>query len=227
MANRPVFYVNSERPFYKEELVSFQFNPGFSISQKQKNVRSIHDSFLSRHHNARVLEISSKSENPLGVQLSAFNLSVSIDSVTATVESVFQSSKVYERGGPYTDLLTQPSYAAKKDPRLRESGPLRGFELNNRVFPLEPKTFFYDWLYINAVAKNSDLSERLCQFNAFTDIEFNPEKSINCQARSAAIFVSIAKLGILKQALKSPDDFMALVYGSYQNSENQQLSLFE
>ena len=62
MANRPVFFVRKEKPYYQEESVSFQFNPGFSIVQKQKNIRNIHDAFIAKHHNARMLEISSKSE---------------------------------------------------------------------------------------------------------------------------------------------------------------------
>ena len=226
MANRPVFFVSKERPYYQEESVSFQFNPGFSIVQKQKNIRNIHESFIAKHHSARILEISSKSELPLGVQLSAFNLTVSVGGVRTTVESAFQSSKAFENGGPYTDLLTQPSYVAKKDPLLQESGPLRQFNLNGVSFPLDPKTFFYDWLYISAVAENEELSNALCQFNAFTDIEFNPEKSINCQARSAAIFVSLSKMGILTEALRNPDTFKEVVYGTERVSENQQISLF-
>lgn len=226
MANRPVFFVSKERPYYHEEIVSFQFNPGFSVVQKQKNIRNIHEAFIAKHRNARLLEISSKSDLPLGVQLSAFNLVVSVDGRKTTVESAFQSSKVFENGGPFSDLLSQPSFVAKKDPRLQESGPLRRFDFNNLTFPLEPKTFFYDWLYINAVAESVELSEHLCQFNAFTDIEFNPEKSINCQARSAAIFVSLSKMGLLTEALRSPDDFKVIVYEADQASENQQLSLF-
>lgn len=226
MANRPVFFVKTESPFFQEEIVSFQFSPGFSVVQKQKNIRNIHDAFIEKHHNARILEISSKSFSPLGVQLSAFNLSITVSGKRTTVESAFQSSKVFEGGGPFSDLLSQPSYAAKKDPRLHDSGKLLQFLLNGTVFPLEPKTFFYDWLYITALSDNQELSERLCQYNAFTDIEFNPEKSINCQARSAAIFVSISKMGKLEEAMRSPESFCAVIYGNNTLSENQQLSLF-
>lgn len=40
---------------------------------------------------------------------------------------------------------------AKRDPRLQASGRLTGFRFNGSSFPLEPKTAFYDWLYINAI----------------------------------------------------------------------------
>ena len=127
MAQRPVFYVKTENPYYKEELISFQFNPGFAVSQKQKNIRAIHEAFMLRHKNARPLEISSKSEEPAGVQLSAFNLPVTINGLQTTVESAFQGSKVFRDGGPYEDILCLPPYEAKTDSRLRESGPLTGF----------------------------------------------------------------------------------------------------
>ena len=123
-------------------------------------------------------------------------------------------------------MLFSSSRTAKKDPRLKESGPLIGFELNGQQFPLEPKTFFYDWLYINAVRANPTLSESLCGYNAFTDIEFNPKKSINCQARSAAIYVSLFRAGLLEKAIENADRFRAVVYESADGEATDQLSLF-
>lgn len=226
MAERPVFSVNIEHPYYREERVQFQYAPGFSIVQKLKNIQSIHNEYSRLHHNARILEVSSKSDLPLGVQLSAFNLALTVGGVRTTVESAFQASKVFQLGGPYADLLGQPSYIAKKDQRLRESGALRSFELSGTPFPLEPKTFFYDWIYINALQDNNELSEQISEYNAFTDIEFNPEKSINCQARSAAIYVSLRHQGLLSEALLSPDHFLHTVYLPAKEPDHEQLSFF-
>ncbi len=75
--------------------------------------------------------------------------------------------------------------------------------------PLMPRTIFYNWLYINALLENPQYTQELMQFNGFTDIEFNPEKSINCQAEAAALFVSSGRLGLL-EACKSFDSFFAL-----------------
>lgn len=227
MAQRPVFYVSTRIPYYREEMVTFQFSPGFAVVQKQKNIQEIHRAFIAKHRNARPLEISSKSETLLGVQLSAFNLHISINGTDTTVESAFQSSKVFRDGGPYTDLLYRLPYEAKKDPRLQESGPLTGFDFDGQVFPLWPRTFFYDWLYINAVHTNKDLMEKLCQYNCFTDIEFNPQKSINCQARSAAIYVSLNAANMIDEAVSSPREFKRIVYGEDSTPPEQQLSLFE
>jgi hypothetical protein len=44
-------------------------------------------------------------------------------------------------------------------------------------------------------------------YAGFTDIEFNPQRSINCQARSAALFLSLMKRGDLESALHTPTAF--------------------
>lgn len=56
---------------------------------------------------------------------------------------------------------------------------------------------------------NPQYHEELSQYEAFTDIEFNPEKSINCQANSIAMFLSIKKKGLLDQ-IKNQDSFLRL-----------------
>ena len=48
----------------------------------------------------------------------------------------------------------------------------------------------------------------------FTDIEFNPQRSINCQARSAALFLSLMKRGELDEALQSPSAFIRALSNS-------------
>ena len=77
----------------------------------------------------------------------------------------------------------------KKDERLRNSGELIRFNYNNYDFPLEPKTLFYDYIYINAVKESltSDEIQQIKDYTCFTDIEFNPQKSINTQAKTVAI----------------------------------------
>jgi len=97
------------------------------------------------------------------------------------------------------------------DPRLQESGRLTGFRFNGFSFPLEPKTIFYDWLYITAIYPHREWLERLYRYAGFTDIEFNPSKSINCQARSCALFVSLMKNDLLQQAVASPQAFTDLI----------------
>jgi type I restriction enzyme M protein len=221
VAKRPVFIVSKQKPFYKEELVEFEYFSGFAVSQKQKCIESLHQAFLKNNINMKVLEISSKSKQKLGIELSAFNLMIETKKGQKySVESAFQSSKVFENGGPYTDLLLQSSKIAKKDNRLKNSGRLKYFKYGNRVFDLYPKTFFYDWLYVNALYLNKDLAKQVLEFDAFTDIEFNPNKAINCQARSAAIFVSLYRNQILDKAIKNEKAFLNEVYISSRNEKD-------
>ena len=48
---------------------------------------------------------------------------------------------------------------------------------------------------------NPELADQLMAFDAFTDIEFNPNRQINCQAAAAALYVSLRQQGKLEEAL--------------------------
>lgn len=213
MAIRPVFIVSFDKLFFKKEDIQFKYFNGFSVKQKQKSIDSLHNEYLKKFNEHKILEISSKSDNELGVKLSAFNLKIRTNKgKEISVESAFQASKVFERGGPYTDLLYADSRISKKDLRIRNSGSIVGFRFDGRNFEIEPKTFFYNWLYVNTLNLNKELGDRLIEFDAFTDIEFNPKKSLNCQAEAAAIYVSLRKQNLLDEALKDKDSFKKVVY---------------
>ena len=199
-------------PVYQEKSVEFEYYNGFAVSQKQKSIRSMHDRIKSNHPDFSILEISTKSTDPTGYALSAFNLRYRDGEGNAyPLENIFQSSKVFANGGPYRDLLSMHPKDAKRDERLQKSGRLECFEYASRIWPLEPKSIFYDWIYISALLQNPELSQKILKYHAFTDIEFNHKKSINCQARAAAIFVALClrnELGIV-----DTDDFKD-AYGS-------------
>ena len=205
MARRPVFVPDSDKPYVSEVSLDFEYFPGSSIQQKQRSIASLHASYVARFPSSRVLEVSSKSERDIGVQLSAFNLMIEYPGRgSCSVECAFQASKVFLHGGPFVDLFNASSRAAKSDRRLRESGKLVGFKYFEHEFPLEPKTYFYDWLYASTLCRHDKLVEQVMMFDAFTDIEHNPERSINCQARSVAKVVGLARAGLLADALQSP-----------------------
>jgi len=204
MAERPVFYSCSGKVVSK--TYSFEWFPGFAVSQKQKSIESLHRAVRSADGAAMPLEISTKGEEPLGVKLSAFNLKLG----NHALENVFQSAKVFENGGPYVDLLEVLPKEAKRDERLKTSGELKAFRYRNEDFPLVPRTVFYDYIYIAAVKESLDAEELqgLLRYTCFTDIEFNPAKSINTQARTAALVkVILEEFGCIPDF--SRDDFIA------------------
>ena len=207
MAVRPVFAVTLDKTLFKKENVEFEYFKGFSISQKRKNICSLHAEYLKNNYKHNVLEISSKSDDELGVKLSAFNLMFRTKSgKKISVESAFQASKVFEKGGPYRDLLYQKSQISKKDKRLKNSGKITKFCFNGKIFEIEPKTYFYNWLYINTLDLN--------------------KKSINCQAEAAAIYVSLRKQELLKEALKDKEAFKNIVY-HIENFKEKQVSFYD
>lgn len=211
MASRPVFTaLGDPSHLVKEILVEFTWNPGFAPIQKKKNITAMHEA--AKHKDlAPLLEVSTKSEEKLGQRLSAFNLKILTEAGEISIESAYQGSKVFKNGGPYTDIYGKDSRAAKKDERLQTSGPLKEFNFFGQKWPLIPKTAFYDWLYLSALTPHQAYLMRLFEYKGFTDIEFNPEKSINCQARTCALLVSLLKLNALTDALRSQSDFIAMI----------------
>ena len=183
MAVRTAFYVKDGKVVSRD--VNFEWFAGFSLAQKQRSIVSMHNALTTADSSAVPLEISTKGTDPLGVKLSAFNLKLD----GYALENVFQSSKVFENGGPYRDLLDVHPKEAKRDERIRNSGRIIGFNYAGNDFPTEPKTAFYDYIYISAVKQSltADEIQNIRKYSHFTDIEFNPSKSLNTQARTANI----------------------------------------
>lgn len=194
-----------------------------AVSQKQKSIASLHEAAKTRLSATRILEISSKSPEAIGVCLSAFNLTLPLGDRVVNVEVAFQSGKIFERGGPYIDLLDKTSRDAKGDPRLRQSGCVIGFSYAGEAWPCEPRTAFYDWIYLQALNAHPELARQLSRYEAFTDIEFNPEKSINCQARSAALYVSLTNAGLLEEALAGKDSYLRILGGGAGEGDQRRL----
>lgn len=222
MARRPIFVpLLDGKRCVLERYVDFVWHPGFAKSQKQKSIRDLHEVAFREYGVQNPLEVSSKSPDQLGVALSSFNLKFTTrKGRVLTVESAFQGSKVFELGGPFLDIFNLMPMDAKRDRRLKESGSLVRFSFFGDDWELEPKTAFYDWLYINALMKNSDLANELINFDGFTDIEFNPDRSINCQARSAALYCALFHTDKLDFAMSSKENFMSLYAGRVSDPHN-------
>ena len=224
MATRPIFIATNEtNALFEEVNIDFKFFSGFAVTQKAKSIASLHQASKESGYD-NILEVSTKSDNPLGWQLSAFNLMVDYDiDKKISLECAFQGSKVFDGGVQYDDLYYVESIKAKKDQRLKDSGNIIGFNFDGVFWENEPKTAFYDYMYIKTLYNNyRDIIEKLIKFDVFTDIEFNPKKSINCQARTCAILVSLVKLSLLEESLKSKEKFIEIVY----QKERKQLILF-
>lgn len=207
-----MFIPAPEQPcLVREVQIHFRWIPGMALSQAQKCIASLHESCLQNQTIRRVLDISSKSPSHDGVALSAFNLQITVNEKKTSVESAFQSSKVFERGGPFNDLLEAPPMTAKRDPRIRESGKLVGFYFLQQDWPLVPRSALYDWVYLSALQENLALADQLLSYDAFTDIAFNPAKSINCQARAAALYSSLRKSGGLEAAMSDQSRFLEAI----------------
>lgn len=190
MAVRPIFISTGdiEKPVLVQD-VSFGWISGMSYSQKCKRRDSLAQSISKLYDIKRWLEISTKSDKEIGVDLSALNLLLKTTSGTETVEHIYQNSKVYGDKG------------------------IIGFKYNNCMFPNVPKNMFYDYIYMYALLQNPDLIKKFIEYDIFTDIEFNPNKSLNTQARAAAIFKTLwvnRSLGIIKDQEKFKEYYKSI-----------------
>lgn len=224
---RPIFIPNRDSIGVVEQYIEFDWHMGMSAEVRKRSINSLHQEAQKQGFN-NILEVSSKSEQEIGIQLSAFFLR---NIKGYPVENLFQSSKVFEKGGPYRDLLTVTPREAKRDERLRNSGNLIRSTFNNKNYPLEPVSLFYDWLYINVLfsERNLELRERFfgSKFDSFSDIEFNPEKSFSCQARTLALCVSLYENKSVREFIDNPIKF-SQIFNLYRkvDKENKQNSLF-
>lgn len=212
MAERPIFLPDRDGlyPFVHEIIIEFEWFPGFSKRQAQKSIESLHQAAKNQGLSP-LLEISTKSSKDLGVMLSAFNLLLTYKGQQMPVECAFQGSKVFELGGPYHDLYEATSRDAKRDTRLTTSGGLTSFEIFTDKFTTEPKTAFYDWLYLKALEQNCHLTTTLDQYQGFTDIVFNPTRSLNCQARAAALFISLSRRADYDQIIADAKYYLGVI----------------
>jgi hypothetical protein len=203
---------------YTEVNAEFTWHPGLAVSQKQKSIASLHNAIKGPR---RILEVSTKSALELGCALSAFNLSVDLGpSGALPVEVRFQAAKVFEQGGPFLDLMQEAPADARRDRRLKTSGPLVAFECEGERWRLTPRSMFYDWLFLRGLTQSPDRLLAILRFDAFTDIEFNPKKSVNCQARACAICVGLSRAGRLAEVVAGREAYQGaaeMIYGALAN----------
>ena len=181
MAIRPAWSIKDGKVV--ESVFSFTWNSGLNIEQKQKNIDALHES-IRNSTGETALEISTKGRDPLGIELSAFNLLFR----GYHLENVFQASKKYSEIGTNPQLLDVSPKEAKAFSKGLSGNKLEAFVLDGTEWPLEPKTAFYDYIYVSAVIEKYGNDLDLSEYIWFTDIEFNPKKSINCQARALALY---------------------------------------
>ncbi len=218
MAERLVFSPVPDGCLVQEHKVQFQWFPGFSLSQKQRSIESLHRA-AEADLGGPILEVSTKSPRRRGRRLSAFNLCVPLNGRRILLEAAFQGSKVFEGcDGPGESLYPLSSgREVKRLMRPYAASPLKEFRWNGAKWDLEPKTAFYDWLYLQALrdltSADPDVDEWLREYEVFTDIEFNHKKSLNCQARSCALYAALLRREGRDwlDRVSDPDEFLGML----------------
>jgi Family of unknown function (DUF6977) len=220
VASRPVFLpTESLDPLVEVRSFDFDWNSGFAPVQKKKNVVGLHRA-ARQAGVSPLLEVSTKSEHGLGQAFSAFRLRLVVPGTEdVLLECAYQGSKVFERGGPFRDLFSKSPKEARRDSRLKASGRLLCFDFEGFRWPLNPTFAFYDWLFIRSVIDSHLDPELLDEYVGFTDIEFNPKRSVNTQAHAAALIVSLHRRNELWSVYQSPEGFLTRLGAQQRTNE--------
>lgn len=215
MTTRPVYIACPEKGVYSLP-VEFKWCSGLTMSDKQNNAESLR-SAAEAQIGQRVMEISTRGRDEYGQALSAMNMNLILitggQPCNVNLEAYYQASKVFEHGGPHRDLIARSAFEAKADPRLKESGALKGFQAVGRFFPAEEVgDRFYNWIYaISLMRAPRALIDVVGNCNAFTDIAFNPGKGVATQAKACAICNRLIAMGKLDETVKDYDAFVSLL----------------
>lgn len=211
MAVRPIFIPKAGRgPLIEIVPVEIHWHGGFAISQKQKNIIALHEK-AKEMGISPILEISTKSLDTVGQRLSAFNLKIDVNGEAKSLESVYQSSKVFSISGKHENLIDLDPFKAKKEIRNLGKGDIIEFHFLGKSYPIEPKNAFYDWLYIRAIAPHEDWIRKNLRYKAYSDIEFTPSKSFNCQGRAVAEFHALSMRGTTTDCVHDFEEFRHLL----------------
>ncbi|MBO1265991.1 hypothetical protein J3A84_13210 [Proteiniclasticum sp. SCR006] len=209
MAKRLYFIA---KPSYQglivEKTIHFENFRGQSLNQKHKSIESMHHAIRAFESGGKILEVSTISPDPLGRKLAGVTLLAETrDGLEVPVMNIFESAKVFEKGGPYRDLLEADPFTVSEDKRLTESGRLLGFHFENVPYSLSPRHLFFDWIYLRALYKRKELHEELASYDMVTDIEYNMQSMFASSARACAYFISLYHAGLLDEVMKDPDSF--------------------
>jgi hypothetical protein len=229
MATRPVFVPLEGRQAHAKSFfksgplvstidVELDWHGGFAVSQKQKNIVGLHKA-AEKMGISPILEISTKSMQEVGRRLSAFNLKIDVYGHPKSLESVYQSSKVFSLSGQHEFLMDTDPYQSKREIRVLGKGEIVAFKFMGKEFPTEPVNAFYDWLYIRAITPHEKWIKENLNYSAYSDIEFTPNKSVNCQARAVAEFHALSLRGEAAKCAENFDDFRTLLQYAQRDDE--------
>ncbi len=229
MAQKSVYITKEKYPYFEEIGVNCTWFGGFSQAQKLRCIISVHENFKAAYPEYRICKISGASPIQTGRELSAMSLKKYVPSKNNyyCLESVFQTSRIYtnpqtgETAGPFREFLSLDGKTCKKKVKELSNGwHSCKYDFEGIICPIPNFhiSLFYDWIYMNALLEdaNKSVREKLLEsgYNAFTDLATS---SLNSQARSCAIFISIAKQGFLER-IKDFENYCELFRVNTNNS---------
>lgn len=141
------------------------------------------------------------------------------------------SDRLIEENGvyyiePQSDNPRELKSILKDFMKANKDAKISHFYYKDEIFEVDggvknSSSFFYDFLYFSALRDNFSQNEleQILEFNIFTDIEFNHKKSINCQARTCALYHYALLNNKVEFYMQSKENFK-LLYADMININN-------
>lgn len=190
-----------------EKIVDFTEVRGDKESSVVKTMENMHHVIRANETGGKILEVSPYGSN-IGQMLTPWQLTLKTKSgVSYPVAAIYESSKVFERGGPYEDLKDKNQDELQKDERLTQSGDLMGYHFEEEAFTTTPRHKFFDYLYIRALKDREDLQEELLKADIVTDVTYQMNAMHLSPARSVSYFISLYRENLLDKVLSSSEEF--------------------
>lgn len=211
MAKRIYFIAKpSYRGLIVEKNIQYEHFRGESQKQKNRSIHAMHHAIKAMESGGKILDVSKNSNEPLGRELSSVNLIYEGKSGAYPVMNIFQSAKIFDGGGPFTDLLLENPRVSSKDKRLKDSGRLLGFHFEGEPYSLTPRHYFFDWIYVNALYQKKKLHEVVTAYDMITDVDYNMNSMFASSARACAYFISLYHADLLEEALETRESFQRI-----------------
>ena len=205
-------YCAKEGQCYFQNTMYDWFSGGNTeTEQMQARVKSLHERFNLYLPGFNILEISSISEEPLGVEVSGLKLR---DSRGNLIEGVYRGSRVYE-GGQLKDLYhVDTASQAIHDKLGNDLGMFSEYDWYGQRVPTEPVTLMKHWIWCEAVYNQKDLREGILKYDAFTNYFSNTARDyFGCYPHAASILVALNQSNVLDIAMKDITSFAYYAYG--------------
>lgn len=208
MVIRSVYSTRKDAPYYYEHCIEVSGNK--KEDSTETRVGQLHAAFKHLVEDKKVMEFSSKSDNKSVKKLLPGKLVKLVDGQKVTVNNIFKTAeRVTADGSSAGGIAVNVVNKTVVEEGSRKAPKAIGYKYDGHIFSSRPRQMFYNYLYINALLEHPDMMAELAEYDAFSDSLVASNSGNPVPAQAVAIYVSLARLGLLEKA-RDPEEFEKL-----------------